>query len=63
MESKEDPLIADYQLELVEPPCEPGAVQWTAKAHLSRRISELLPYLNTEFRKGFYYKDSKETPN
>lgn len=58
MEKNESPLITDYQLEMVEPPCEPGAETWTAKAHISSHIAELLPYLNAEFSKAFYYKDS-----
>jgi ArsR family metal-binding transcriptional regulator len=39
-------LIRDYDIELVEPPCIPGAPRWSAKAHLRRDIGDVLPYLN-----------------
>ncbi|MBW6485638.1 MAG: hypothetical protein K0B01_05735 [Syntrophobacterales bacterium] len=49
---KGDKLIHGYTLELIEPPCSPGAKEWTAKAHLEDNIAGLLPYLNAEFMKA-----------
>ncbi len=40
-------LIEGYDLEILTPPCEPGAERYFAKAHLAVDISEVLPYLNT----------------
>jgi ArsR family metal-binding transcriptional regulator len=54
-----DKLIHGYKLELIEPPCTPGADKWTAKAHIEDNIAGLLPYLNAEFKKARYYPDSK----
>jgi ArsR family metal-binding transcriptional regulator len=53
-----DQLIRAYSLEMIEPPCTPGADEWTAKAHIEDDISGLLPYLNAEFRRARYYPDS-----
>ena len=39
-------LIHSWDLELIRPPCLPGAEIWDAKAHLEVDIGELLPYLN-----------------
>jgi ArsR family metal-binding transcriptional regulator len=39
-------LIRDWDLELVTPPCAPGAQMWTARARLAEDISEVMPYLN-----------------
>lgn len=39
-------LIEGYDLEILTPPCEPGAERFFAKAHLTVDISEVLPYLN-----------------
>ena len=39
-------LIAGYELEILTPPCEPGAERYLAKAHLEGDISEVLPFLN-----------------
>ncbi len=38
--------IADYELEIFTPPCEPGAERHSAVAHLPDSIAEVLPYLN-----------------
>jgi ArsR family metal-binding transcriptional regulator len=53
-----DKLVHGYNLELIEPPCVPGAAHWSAKAHIEDNIAELLPYLNAEFKKARYYPDS-----
>ena len=39
-------LIEGYDLEILTPPCEPGAERFFAQAHLTVDISEVLPYLN-----------------
>lgn len=39
-------LIEGYNLEILTPPCEPGAERFFAKAHLTVDISGVLPYLN-----------------
>ena len=39
-------LIERYDLEILTPPCEPGAERFFAKAHLEVDISEVLPFLN-----------------
>ncbi|MGD2076858.1 MAG: (Fe-S)-binding protein [Chloroflexota bacterium] len=38
--------VNGYELELFTPPCEPGAERYSAVAHLSISIAEVLPYLN-----------------
>ena len=43
---QQDPLIHNWDLELVTPPCHPGAERWTARARLTEDISEVMPYLN-----------------
>jgi ArsR family metal-binding transcriptional regulator len=53
-----DKLVHGYNLELIEPPCVPGADYWSAKAHIEENIADLLPYLNAEFKKARYYPDS-----
>ena len=54
-----DKLVHGYDLELVEPPCIPGAAYWSAKAHVEDDMTGVLPYLNAEFKKARYYPDSK----
>ena len=56
--STADPLIKDYSLEMIEPPCIPGADHWSAKAHIENNMTGVLPYLNAEFKKARYYPDS-----
>jgi len=53
-----DQLIRSYNLELIEPPCLPGADKWSAKAHLQDNISEVLPYLNAELKGANYIHNS-----
>ena len=38
--------VNSYELEVFTPPCEPGAERYSAIAHLSINIAEVLPYLN-----------------
>ncbi|MBW6486049.1 MAG: hypothetical protein K0B01_07895 [Syntrophobacterales bacterium] len=50
-------LINNFTLELLEPGCNPGADEWTAKVHLDDDIAALFPYLNAKFTKARYYPD------
>jgi ArsR family metal-binding transcriptional regulator len=43
-------LIRDYDVELVESPCAPGAPRWAAKAHLRQDIGDVLSYLNAKLQ-------------
>lgn len=47
-------LIDKYDLEVFTPPCEPGAERFSAVAHLSVDIREVLPYLNATLRGAVY---------
>lgn len=38
--------IENYELEVFTPPCKPGAERYSAVAHLTQGIVEVLPYLN-----------------
>lgn len=48
-------LIHSWDLELIRPPCRPGAETWDAKAHLEVDIGELLPYLNASLPGARFY--------
>jgi len=50
-------LIEKYDLEVFTPPCDPGAERFSAIAHLSVDIREVLPYLNATLR-GAVYNDA-----
>ena len=47
-------LIRDYRLEVISPPCEPGAERWNAVARLAEDIAGVLPYLNATLRGCIY---------
>ncbi len=47
-------LIEHYDLQVLTPPCEPGAERLTAKARLITDIREALPYLNATLRGAVY---------
>ena len=47
-------LVKDYELEVISPPCEPGAERWNAIAHLSDDVSEVMPYLNATLKDCIY---------
>jgi ArsR family metal-binding transcriptional regulator len=47
-------LIKEYDLEVVTPPCEPGAERYSGFARLKIDISEVLPYLNATLRGAVY---------
>lgn len=51
-------LIEKYDLQVLTPPCEPGAERLTAKARLVADIREVLPYLNATLRGAVYFPDS-----
>ena len=51
-------LIEKYDLQVLTPPCEPGAERFTAKARLVTDIREVLPYLNATLRGAVYFPDS-----
>lgn len=48
-------LIHSWDLELIRPPCRPGAETWDAKARLEVGIGELLPYLNAALPGARFY--------
>ena len=52
-------LIGSYDLELIAPPCIPGAATWSAKAHLQDDITEVLPYLNAGLHGAEYDHNAK----
>jgi ArsR family metal-binding transcriptional regulator len=47
-------LIDKYDLEVLTPPCEPGAERFSAVARLVTDIREALPYLNATLRGAVY---------
>jgi len=51
-------LIEKYDLQVLTPPCEPGAEHFTAKAKLVTDIREVLPYLNATLRGAVYFHDA-----
>jgi len=46
--------VNSYELEVFTPPCEPGAERYSAVAHLSISIAEVLPYLNATLAGASY---------
>ncbi len=52
-------LIRDYDVELIEPPCVPGAPRWAAKARLRRDIGDVLPYLNARLQDCQYHHEAR----
>ncbi len=51
-------LIEHYDLQVLTPPCDPGAERFTAKARLVTDIREVLPYLNATLRGAVYLPDA-----
>ena len=47
-------LIADYEIQLVEPGCAPGAGRWGAQVNLNNDISAVFPYLNAILNNAWY---------
>ena len=52
-------LISSYHVELIEPPCHPGAAAWSVKAGFQDDIIQVLPYLNSELKEADYNAGSK----
>ena len=52
-------LIAGYQLELISPPCVPGAETWSARASLEGDIEAVMPYLNARLKGADYDHETK----
>ncbi len=52
-------LIEEYGVEVFTPPCEPGAERYSARARLTKDISESLPYLNAALRGAVYLPEAK----
>jgi ArsR family metal-binding transcriptional regulator len=48
-------LIHRWDLELIRPPCRPGAETWDVKARLEVDIGEWLPYLNAALPGASFY--------
>lgn len=55
----EKPLIEDYEIELEDPACLPGAPVYAAKAHIHNDVSEVMPYLNAVFERARYGTDNR----
>ena len=52
-------LIDDYELELCEPGCVPGAAVYSAKAHITDDVSEVMPYLNAVLDRPLYGENNQ----
>lgn len=50
----EEKLIEGFSLEMITPPCVPGAAYWSAQARLAADIGAVLPYLNSRFPEAWY---------
>jgi ArsR family metal-binding transcriptional regulator len=55
----EKPLIEDYEIELEDPACLPGAPIYAAKAHIHNDVSEVMPYLNAVLERAQYGADNR----
>ena len=54
-----DKLAKDYELQLIEPGCAPGASHWNALLSFPNDISDLFPYLNALFESVLYDHENK----
>jgi len=52
-------LIGEYELELCEVECIPGAPFYSAKAHIPGDVSQVMPYLNGVLDRAFYSGDNE----
>ncbi len=52
-------MIGEYELEVITPPCDPGAERFNAKAHLKDDIGEVLPYLNAVWKGAIYHQEEQ----
>ena len=55
-----DRLIDDFEIQLVEPGCAPGATRWNALVTFPKDISAVFPYLNALFD-GIWYDHENKT--
>ena len=55
-----DRLIEDFEIQLVEPGCAPGATHWNALVSFPNDISPVFPYLNASFD-GIWYDHENTT--
>jgi ArsR family metal-binding transcriptional regulator len=58
-QSNKQALVLRYDLELVSPPCHPGAATWSALASLDTEIDAVLPYLNARLERAEYDHQAK----
>ena len=49
-----DKLIGEYEIQLVEPECVPGAARWGVQISLPTDISDVFPYLNAIMDNAWY---------
>ena len=54
-----DKLIEEYEVQLVEPGCLPGAARWGAQVCLADDISAVFPYLNAVLDNARYDHENK----
>ena len=54
-----DGLINDYEIQLIEPGCAPGASHWNALLSFPNDISDAFPYLNALFKRVRYDHENK----
>lgn len=54
-----DSLIQDYEMQLVEPGCAPGASRWNALVTFPDDISAVFPYLNALYDGVWYDHENK----
>lgn len=52
-------LIEDYEIELEDPACVPGAPVYAAKVHIHNDVSEVMPYLNAVLERARYGADNR----
>jgi ArsR family metal-binding transcriptional regulator len=55
-----DSLVKDYDVQLIEPGCAPGASHWNALLSFPNDISDVFPYLNALFE-GVWYDHQNKT--
>ena len=53
-------IAKDYDLQLEAPACEPGAEYWNATARFNEDMSEVLPYLNAQWKDVIYSPAAKQ---
>jgi len=54
-----DRLVKDYEIQLIEPGCAPGASHWNALLSFTNDISNVFPYLNALFEGVWYDHENK----